>query len=153
MSADTTRRALVAGLLLAPLAAYAALPEVEVYKSPTCGCCGEWVKHMREQGFKVKVIEVPDTSPYRTRSGIALRYGSCHTARVAGYALEGHVPAREVRRLLREQPLALGLAVPGMPSGAPGMEQGPQADPFDVLLLTANGEASVYASYGRGGSR
>jgi len=153
MTTNTTRRALLGGALLAPLAAYATLPEVEVYKSPTCGCCGDWIKHLRAEGFKVRAIDVPDTSPYRARYGVAPRYSSCHTAVVAGYALEGHVPAREIRRLLREQPLAIGLAVPGMPMGSPGMEQGPRVDPYDVLLLTANGEPSVYASYGPGASR
>lgn len=153
MSTDTTRRAVVGALLLTPLAVRAALPEIEVYKTSTCGCCGEWIEHLRAEGFKVRAIDVPETAPYRTRFGVAARYGSCHTATVQGYALEGHVPAREIRRLLREQPLAVGLAVPGMPAGSPGMEQGSSAEPFDVLLLTANGAASTYASYGRGGAR
>jgi hypothetical protein len=153
MSADTTRRAFLGAVLFAPLAAHATLPEVEVYKTPTCGCCGDWIKHLRAEGFKVKVNDVPDTSPYRARFGVAARYASCHTATVAGYSLEGHVPAREIRRLLRQQPLAVGLAVPGMPQSAPGMQQGASNDPFDVLLLTADGAASIYASYGRGGAR
>ena len=131
-------------------AATAAAPVVEVWKSPTCGCCGDWIKHLEASGFKVKVNEVPDTAPVRARVGIAARYGSCHTALVGGYALEGHVPAREIRRLLKERPDALGLAVPGMPIGSPGMD-GPeykgQKQPYDVVLLAQGGGASVYASY------
>lgn len=123
---------------------------VEVWKSPTCGCCGDWIKHLQANGFQVKVNDVPDTAPVRARAGIAERYGSCHTALVGGYALEGHVPAREIRRLLKERPTAVGLAVPGMPVGSPGMD-GPEykgvKHPYDVVLLQKGGGASVFASY------
>ena len=134
----------VPGWLAAQLAAPA--PLVEVWKSPTCGCCKDWIAHMQASGFRVEVHETGNAEA-RIRLGIAERYGSCHTARVGGYALEGHVPAGDVRRLLKERPAALGLAVPGMPIGSPGMD-GPEyrgrKDPFDVLLLQANGAASVY---------
>ena len=95
-------------------------PEVQVFKSPTCGCCGAWVEHLRAAGLGVKVTEVDDTSAARKRLGMPERYGSCHTATVGGYVLEGHVPAAEVKRLLATRPKAVGLAVPGMPPSSPG---------------------------------
>jgi len=124
--------------------------QVEVWKSPTCGCCKDWIAHLEAEGFRVKVNEVPDTAPFRAKAGIPERYGSCHTAKVDGYALEGHVPAKEIRRLLGERPKAVGLAVPGMPVGSPGMD-GPvyqgRKDPYDVLLVATDGGARVYQSY------
>ena len=126
----TTRRefswAAAALLLGSALPTFAqGAPLVTVYKSPTCGCCGEWVKHMRANGFDVKVHEVADVTPYRRRSMVPDHLASCHTAMVGGYAIEGHVPAADIRRLLRERPRVIGLSVPGMVVGSPGMEQGP----------------------------
>lgn len=124
-------------------------PLVEVWKSPTCGCCKDWVKHMEDTGFRVTVNDSGNTTA-RARVGIPQRLGSCHTAVVAGYAIEGHVPADDIRRLLREKPKALGLAVPGMPIGSPGMdgpEYGGRKDAYDVLLVERNGTTSVYRSY------
>ena len=122
---------------LAALPALAVSPsnEVQVYKSPTCGCCGAWVEHMRAAGFTVVVTEVDNPSAARARLGMPDRYGSCHTATVGGYVLEGHVPAAEVKRLLATQPAALGLSVPGMVPGSPGMETGTRHDPYQVLLI------------------
>lgn len=120
-------------------------PLVEVWKSPTCGCCKDWVAHMQDNGFRVTVHETGNVAA-RARLGIPNELGSCHTARVEGYAIEGHVPAGDVRRLLREKPKAIGLAVPGMPIGSPGMdgpEYGGRKDPYDVLLVRSNG-VSVY---------
>lgn len=121
-------------------------PSIEVYKSASCGCCGEWVKHLRRNGFEVTVREVAEPSLYRARFGVPERLGSCHTAVAGGYAIEGHVPAHDIRRLLAERPKAKGLAVPAMPMGSPGME-GPRRDPYDVLLLDAQGRTRVFASY------
>lgn len=121
-------------------------PLVDVYKSPTCGCCGKWVAHLRANGFTVRAHDVADPTRYRARFGIPDALGSCHTGIVEGYALEGHVPAREVKRLLAERPAARGLAVPGMPLGSPGME-GSSADPYEVLLIDARGRSRVYARY------
>ncbi|WP_294636248.1 DUF411 domain-containing protein [uncultured Aquabacterium sp.] len=132
-----------------PAQAGAGLPEVEVFKNPSCGCCGAWVDHMKAAGFSVKVVEVPDTGPVRQRLGMPERFGSCHTATVGGYTLEGHVPADEVKRLLKTRPRAVGLAVPGMPIGSPGMEMGPRLDPYKVLLVDRTGQATVFASYPR----
>lgn len=134
-----------AGALL-PGAARANATAVEVWKSPTCGCCGDWIAHLRENGFAVRVHDTGNTTA-RGRLGVAERYGSCHTALVDGYAIEGHVPADDVRRLLRERPKAVGLAVPGMPVGSPGMDgpvYGGRRDPYDVLLLDAKGGNSVW---------
>jgi hypothetical protein len=156
-----TRRRFALGLLaaaVAPLAMSQVRPAVplrmEVWKSPTCGCCKDWIVHVQAHGFEVSVNDVGNTAA-RKRLGMAERYGSCHTARVAGYVVEGHVPAAEVQRLLREKPDALGLAVPGMPIGSPGMdgpEYGGQQDRYDVLLLARDGSARVYARY-EGGRR
>ena len=126
-------------------------PLVEVWKSPTCGCCGEWIKHLEANGFAVKTHLVPDTAPVRKRVGFDEKYGSCHTALVGGYALEGHVPAREVKRLLKEKPTGVvGIAVPGMPLGSPGMDlpsYGGRKMPYDVVLVKRDGTSSVYQSY------
>lgn len=109
---------------------------VTVWKSPSCGCCGAWVDHMRRAGFTVTVHDVDDVDPVKARLGVPERLHSCHTAEVGGYVLEGHVPADSVARLLRERPAARGLAVPGMPQGAPGMETGVK-DPYQVVLFGA----------------
>jgi hypothetical protein len=122
-------------------------PEVQVFKSPSCGCCGSWVEHMRAAGFTVKVTEVADTTAARKRLSLPDRYGSCHTATVAGYILEGHVPAAEVKRLLASKPKAIGLAVPGMPPSAPGMDVPGRKDPYQVLLVDAAGESTAFANY------
>jgi hypothetical protein len=127
--------------------AAAPLPEVQVYKSPSCGCCGAWVEHMKAAGFAVKVTEVNDTTATRKRLGMPDRYGSCHSATVGGYVLEGHVPAIDVKRLLKTKPKAVGLAVPGMPPSAPGMDTPGRKDPYQVLLVDASGQSSVFASY------
>ena len=104
--------------------------------------------HLRADGFRVKPVDVNDASAYRARYGIPDAYGGCHTAVIAGYAVEGHVPAREIRRLVAERPKAKGLAVPGMPNGSPGMAQGGRVDRYDVLLVQDDGRATIYASYG-----
>jgi hypothetical protein len=120
---------------------------IHVFKNADCGCCGEWVKHLETAGFRVKVTNVTDTAAVRSRLGMPDRYGSCHTATVEGYVLEGHVPATDVRRLIATRPAALGLAVPGMPVGSPGMEVGDRVDRYDVLLVPRIGDASVFARY------
>ena len=134
---------------VAALPALAAMPsaEVQVFKSRTCNCCAAWVEHLRSAGFAVRVAEVNSAAVERKRLGMPDRFGSCHTATVAGYVLEGHVPAAEVKRLLAAKPRAIGLAVPSMPVGAPGMEMGARKDPYQVLLVELTGQASVYASY------
>ncbi|MBI3156694.1 MAG: DUF411 domain-containing protein [Burkholderiales bacterium] len=133
----------------APPAATASAPVVEVWKSPSCGCCKDWIAHLEANGFRTIAHDVGNTA-MRERLGIALEYGSCHTARVAGYAVEGHVPAADLHRLLRGRPAAIGLAVPRMPVGSPGMDgpdYGGRRDPYDVLLLKRGGGHQVFASY------
>jgi len=125
------------------------MPQVDIWLSPSCGCCKDWVAHLQANGFRTVVHETGNTA-MRARLGIATKYGSCHTARVGGYAIEGHVPAADIHRLLNERPKAVGLAVPGMPVGSPGMD-GPEyqgrKDRYDVLLLAADGSASVYQAH------
>ena len=145
------RRAVLAfGLAAALPAAHASGPiTVEVWKSPTCGCCRDWIAHLEADGFRVVVHDTGNAAT-RARLGIPLKLGSCHTAVVAGYAIEGHVPARDIRRLLKDKPQAIGLAAPGMPIGSPGMDgpaYGGRKQAYDVLLVKAGGATSVYQSY------
>jgi hypothetical protein len=138
-----------AAVAAAPVFAQSAKTPIEVWKDPECGCCKDWVAHLEANGFIVKVNE-SGNDEMRARLGVPRKYGSCHTALAGGYAIEGHVPAREIRRLLHERPAAIGLAVPGMPIGAPGMDgpaYGGRRHPFDVVLLDKGGAAKVYQRY------
>ena len=135
------------------LTALAAASRVEIWKDPNCGCCQDWVKHLNQNGFATRIHDDGNNAAARTRLRIPAALGSCHTGLVAGYALEGHVPGREIQRLLKEKPQAIGLAVPGMPVGSPGMDgpaYGGQRDAYDVLLVLADGSTRVYQRYARG---
>jgi Cu/Ag efflux protein CusF len=122
---------------------------VQVWKDPNCGCCHLWVEHLQASGFKVEVRDVGNTAA-RKRLGMPEKLGSCHTASVGGYVIEGHVPAADIHRLLKERPVALGLSVPGMPIGSPGMD-GPEykgrKDAYDVLLVQKDGSAKIFQPY------
>jgi hypothetical protein len=142
-----TALAVGAASLASPLLAAGSWPRVDVYKSPTCGCCGAWVDHLKAAGFTVKVVEVDDTAEARRRFGLPEKFGSCHTGVVDGYVVEGHVPPADIKRLLASRPAALGLAVPGMPIGSPGMEYPGRSDPYDVLLIDRKGRESIFAHY------
>jgi hypothetical protein len=121
---------------------------VDVYKSPSCSCCGNWVTHLQKAGFTVRTHEVTDLSATRERLNIPAAYASCHSAKVGGYVLEGHVPADDIKRLLREKPQALGLAVPAMPLGAPGMEApSERTETYATLLLKRDAPAQVYVRH------
>jgi hypothetical protein len=146
------RRQLLLVSLLAPFAQAAvalAKPVVEVWKDPNCGCCKDWIAHIEANGFGVKTHDTGNNA-VRLRLGMPKQFGSCHTATVEGYVIEGHVPARDMHRLLKEKPAALGLAVPGMPVGSPGMD-GPvykgRKDPYDVLLVARDGSSKVFQGY------
>lgn len=154
MHANTlkSRRFWLMGALMLPLAGMAASPQriaMEVWKAPSCGCCKDWIAVMEKAGFSVQVFETGNNG-VRAQMGLSPELGSCHTARVAGYVVEGHVPAHEIRRLLREKPDAIGLTVPGMKVGSPGMD-GPvykgRKDPYQVLLVRRDGSTSVYQKY------
>lgn len=123
-----------------------ALPAVTAYTSPTCGCCASWAEHLRASGFPVETVDTDDLQAVKAEHGIPDTLQSCHTAVVDGYVVEGHVP--ELKRLLAERPEAAGLAVPGMPLGSPGMEQGDTVQSYDVLLVD-DGQPSVFAHHGR----
>lgn len=116
---------------------------VVVWKSPTCGCCNDWVEHMRANGFPVVTHDTDEMEPIKRRLGVPAGRISCHTATVRGYTIEGHVPADLVRRLIDEKSAFAGLAVPGMPMGSPGME-GPYSQRYDVLAFDRNGNVQVY---------
>lgn len=138
---------LILGLALASGTALAqATTQVEVFKSPYCGCCDKWAEHLRQHGFKVIARNVDDVTAARKALGMPERYGSCHTAKVGQYLIEGHVPAADIRRLLAEAPKAIGLAAPGMPQGSPGMES-PTPQAYDTLLVGTDGSARVFARH------
>ncbi len=138
--------AVLLSLLASAAWAGAPLPTVEVFKSPSCGCCGKWVEHMKTNGFKVVTHETNDIAPLKQRLGVPLGMGSCHTAEVGGYLIEGHVPADDVKRLLAEKPNAKGLVSPGMPQSAPGMDL-PGKQPYEILLVRRDGSTSTYAKH------
>jgi hypothetical protein len=152
------RRVLIgagAGILLAGAAAIGApvlkgapatARTVEVWKSPSCGCCGAWVTHMERAGFAVKVHDIEDLARVKAAKRLPERLGSCHTATVDGYVLEGHVPADDVKRLLSERPAATGLAVPGMPMDAPGMD-GNTGESYVVILFGGEGGDALFARH------
>lgn len=149
-----SRRSLLAAFAALPFATFAQAPSkvlVEVWKDPDCGCCQDWVTHLEANGFAVKV-NAGGNDAMRARLGIPAQLGSCHTGLVGGYAVEGHVPAADIRRLLKDRPQAVGLAVPGMPVGSPGMDgavYGNRRDPYDVLLVPKAGAPRVFASYNK----
>ena len=135
-----------AGLALRSSPAVAQDVVIQVYKSPSCGCCGDWVDRMREAGFTVEVHDVADVSAIKAEYGVPGPLQACHTAIVGDYVVEGHVPPDLVRRMLAERPRGQILAVPGMPAGSPGMEQGGFKDPYDVILYDRDAGPTVYAS-------
>jgi len=147
-------RVLIGALLAAlvsvngPTLAQRPAPTVRVYKSPTCGCCANWVKHLQQHGFTTQVTETDDVADIKAKNNVPSRVQSCHTAIVDGYVLEGHVPAADVQRLLKERPAVVGLAVPGMPIGSPGMEV-PNVKPqaYNVIAFDKQGQLKIYASH------
>lgn len=140
------RRTLPLALLVA-LNVSAAAPAIQVYKTKTCGCCSKWVDHLRANGFNPTVTDVPSTAEYRRKYGVPEKVASCHTAVVNGYAIEGHVPAADIHKLIKTRPTAKGIAVPGMPLGSPGMEQGDRRAPYSVLLFDGSGKVSEFNKY------
>ncbi len=140
------RYALLVISLLGASAAMAQATVVEVFKSPYCGCCGKWVEHLQQNGFKVNAHDVEDVPAVRQKLGMPDRLGSCHTAKIGGYVVEGHVPATDIQRLLKEKPKALGLSVPSMPPGSPGMESS-KPIPYQTLLVQTDGSTRVFAQH------
>jgi hypothetical protein len=137
------------GWALAQTAQAPAGPLVQVWKDPNCGCCKDWMAYLEKNGFRTQTFDTGNTA-MRGRLGMPQKFGSCHTALVGGYVIEGHVPAREIHRLLKEKPQALGLSVPRMPIGSPGMdgpEYGDRKDPYEVLLIAKDGSATVFQRY------
>ena len=144
-----TLLAAAAALPLISLPALAAAPVMRVVKSPTCGCCGAWEDHLRAEGFTVESQAIPDEELWalKARVGLTDETTSCHTGMIDGYIVEGHVPAADIRRLLEERPKAIGIAVPGMPIGSPGMEMGDEVEPYDTLLILPDGSTEVFESH------
>ncbi len=145
------RRLITLGLVLLPISSYVVIekPLITMWKSPTCGCCKDWADHVEKNGFTVITFS-EGNDEIRKKLGMPIQFGSCHTAFIGGYAIEGHVPAKEIKRLLAEKPKAIGLAVPAMPVGSPGMDGSDykgKKDPYDVLLIRLNGKPLVYQAY------
>ncbi len=124
----------------------AAEQKVIVYKTPTCGCCNKWVSHLEENGFEVESIDLSDLRMVKRMSGVKPQHASCHTALVDGYVVEGHVPAGDIKRLLKERPAVKGLILPGMPAGSPGMEGSHRVN-YDVLTIDKEGKTAVFARH------
>jgi hypothetical protein len=137
------------GLALAAQQQSAAGTKVVVYKSPTCGCCSNWIAHLRSNGFQVEANDVADAQlrAVGASAGVTDDLSSCHTAKVGGYTVEGHVPAADIQRMLKEKPAIAGIAAPGMPMGSPGMEQGGMKQAYDVIAFTKDGKKTVYAKH------
>lgn len=121
-------------------------PHLVVYKSPTCGCCAKWVEHVNAAGFTSETTNLPDVTPIKVKNGVTPALASCHTSLVGGYVIEGHVPAEDIQRLLRERPAIVGLAAPGMPAGSPGMDV-PGSPPYQVLSFDKQGRTKVFATH------
>ena len=118
------------------------------YQSPYCGCCNDWVKHLEENNIQLDVVHETELSKVKIRNGLQPTLTSCHTAEINGYAFEGHVPAKDIKQFLKEKPKGyLGLTVPGMPMGSPGMEYNDQKDPYKVMAFKANGKTEVWKEY------
>lgn len=152
LSPSLSRRFFITGAAATSLAAcgqaQARAPQIVVYKDPNCGCCGAWVEHLRNAGFAISVVETSDLATIRTRHGLPDSLASCHTGVVAGYAIEGHVPGDDIKRLLAQRPDARGLAVPGMPLGSPGMDAPDGSrEPYEVLLVRQDGTTEVFARH------
>jgi hypothetical protein len=133
-------------MIVTPLAAAADLPVIQVWKSPTCGCCSKWVDHLEASGFTVKVTNVTNISPIKQWNSVPPALGSCHTAVVDGYVVEGHVPAEDIFRLLEDRPAVAGIAVPGMPMGSPGME-GPSPQAYQVMSFDKDGAIEKFSTH------
>jgi len=139
---------LLASVFIVPAVSYAeqTLPQITVYKSPTCGCCKKWIKHLEQNGFDVQAHNSRDMFSVKQQMGITRDIQSCHTGEVNGYFIEGHVPADDIKRLIKEKPKAAGLTVPGMPMGSPGME-GNRKDAYSVLLISGDGKQEVFSKH------
>lgn len=150
-SVNQQRRFISVGLVLLPTLSFAVTekPVITMWRGPKCGCCKDWATYLEKNGFRVTTFD-NGNAEMRQKLGMPVQFGSCHTAQINGYVIEGHVPVREIKRLLAEKPKVLGLAVPAMPLGSPGMD-GPEykgkKDPYDVLVIGLNGAPSVYQAY------
>jgi hypothetical protein len=139
--------AALAPLAILACAGSAAAATLAVTKTASCGCCAKWVEHMRKAGFQVTVRNVQDVTPTAERLSVPAKLRSCHTSEIAGYAIEGHVPAADVKRLLAQRSKAAGIAVPGMVTGSPGMEHGDHKEPFQTIMFDKAGRTAVFASH------
>ncbi|HDS1123380.1 TPA: DUF411 domain-containing protein [Stenotrophomonas maltophilia] len=151
-AASPAGQAPAAPVTASPASIDAALPIAVVHKTASCGCCGIWVDHLKAEGFQVEVRDTDDMNPIKVRLGVPAGKGSCHTAEIGGYVVEGHVPAEDIKRLLAERPAARGLVLPGMPAGSPGMEMPDgYVQPYTVELVRTDGSIEAFAEHGQEG--
>lgn len=143
-----TRLSFLAPLALLAGAGAATAATLDVVKSPTCGCCSVWIERMKAAGFTVQARDVADPGPTAKAAGVPDALRSCHTAKIGGYAIEGHVPAADIKRLLAQKPKAVGLSAPGMVAGSPGMELAGRSDRYQVMLIQKDGKPKVWATHG-----
>ncbi|MCQ8104053.1 DUF411 domain-containing protein [Methylomonas sp. SURF-2] len=140
-------KCLLSALLLASSMAAVAEKEMTVYRSPTCGCCGKWITHVKQHHFAVKDIVSDDMQAIKQKFGVPAELSSCHTAIVDGYVIEGHVPAADIEKLLQTKPAVVGISAPGMPMGSPGMEMGGRRDDYTVVSFDKDGKAEVFSEH------
>jgi len=143
------RKLVLVAVLVIGACAFVQAADMEVYRSEDCSCCGKWAEYLKKNGFKVRLHNLSPSrlDSIKSEARIPDKYASCHTAKVEGYVIEGHVPAEDIKRLLAERPKAIGLAVPGMPIGSPGMEVGNRKEPYEVLLIKEDGSTEVFARH------
>jgi hypothetical protein len=143
------RKLLLAAVLVIGASAFVQAADMEVYRSEDCSCCGKWAEYLKKSGFKVRLHNMSPSrlDAIKTEAHIPDKLASCHTGKIDGYVIEGHVPAEDIKRLLAERPKAVGLVVPGMPIGSPGMEVGKRKEPYEVLLLKEDGSTEVFAKH------
>lgn len=146
---SSARTLAVAATICFTFAAAASAQTIEVWKSATCGCCSAWIQHIEQNGFSAKAQDLAagQLARVKANAGLTPDLQSCHTAKIDGYVIEGHVPASDIRRLLTEKPDAIGLTVPGMPIGSPGMEAGDEKEPYEVLLVRRDGTTEVFSRH------
>ena len=144
---NTSNNTVLASVWDKPTESYSGNKNITVYRSPSCGCCGIWIDHMKKHGFQITDIKTDDMEAIKQQHNLPSNLASCHTSIIDGYVMEGHIPADDIKRFLKQKPNAKGLAVPAMPLGTPGMEAGERKQPFDVLAFNDNENVEVFKHY------
>jgi hypothetical protein len=144
---DNANKTILASVWDRPGESYSGNKKIAVYRSPSCSCCGLWVEHLKKHGFQITEIKTDDIESIKQKHNLPSNLASCHTAIIDGYVMEGHIPAADIKRFLQQKPKFVGLTVPGMPLGTPGMEAGDRKQPFAILAFNGGGEVEVFKYY------